>query len=237
MPSRSKSVMFRSRNSAEGFKAEVRRTVACGQGDDVLELFAGDGRMFAHRWNKAGAGATMDMELSCAERAARERPLWTVIKCDAETALRTGIWKTRAFTIIDVDCYGSPWKFLAALFLCRREMPDRWTLVLTDHYMIKRNLSREDKVLACQKPSTPEQYLSRVDALIARLIPGLKAERKTYKDGMCVQHVVTLTRSPKPAEPAVSDIPSRSGRQARSPSPSCIPRTACGKKRRQKRST
>lgn len=194
MPSTPKGAKFKSRNGHEGFKATVRRGVACGPDDDVLEVLAGDGRMFTHCWKSAGCGATMDIEISCCELAAKERTGWAVVKCNAETAMRSGIWRERAFTIVDVDCYGSPWKFVAAFFLCRRSMPDSWTLVLTDHYMLKRNLSHEDKVLGFRKPGSPEHYLDCVDRLLSRLAHGWNSDRKTYRDGVCVQHVVTLRR-------------------------------------------
>lgn len=158
--------------------------------------------MFAHVWRCAGSGATTDIEQSCASQAARERPAWTVLKCNVERALRGGVWKERLFSIIDVDCYGSPWRFLQGLFLHRRALADPCHLILTDHYMGNRNISHEDKTLGFRKPGTPDDYLARVDALLVKFISsqGWTYERKLYRDARAVQHLITLRRESAASE-------------------------------------
>lgn len=184
------------RNKHMAFKVKVRRLIPCGPSDDVFDMFAGDGEMFRRCWRAAGRGVTCDLEDSCLAIAAKERQTWTVLKVNVERALRAGIWKDRAFSIIDIDCYGSPWKFLANLFMNRRPLADPCWLVMTDNYMGNRNLSHEDLTLGYRKPGTPEQYLEAVDKLLEKLVvpQGWRHDRKLYRDGKCVQHLVKLSR-------------------------------------------
>ena len=113
-------------------------------------------------------------------------------------ALRGGLWVGRAFSIVDIDCYGSPWRFLAALF-CHgsRALTDPCVVVLTDNYMGNRNLSHEDLTLGFRKPGTPEDYLARVDDLLKLTVAaqGWSYDRKLYRDGKAVQHLVTLRQA------------------------------------------
>lgn len=185
------------RNKHASFKVAVRRLVPCGPSDDVLDVFAGDGLMFRHCWRHAGRGATCDLETNCVERAVPERPFWTVLEINAEKALRAGLWRERPFSIVDLDCYGSPWRFLAAFFSTRRALANPCRLVLTDHYMGNRNLSHEDRTLGYRKPGTPEDYLRCVDELLQKTAAaqGWSCSRKLYRDGKAVQHLVTLSRA------------------------------------------
>jgi len=186
------------RNKHSSFKTKVRRLIPCGPSDDVFDMFAGDGEMFRRCWRTAGRGVTCDLEDSCVNLAAQERPTWTVLKVNVERALRAALWKDRAFSIIDIDCYGSPWRFLANLFIYRRPLTDPCWLVLTDNYMSNRNLSHEDLTLCFRKPGSVDQYLRDVDKLLEKLVvpQGWRHDRKLYRDDRCVQHLVKLTRAP-----------------------------------------
>lgn len=181
--------------------------VPCGPSDDVFDMFAGDGLMYRSCWSSAGRGATCDLEESCCAVAAKERPAWTVLKVNVERALRFGLWKDRAFSIIDIDCYGSPWKFFAAMFARRRELADPCTIVLTDHYMWGRNLSHEDKTLGFRKPGTPDDYLKCLDGLLNKTVvaQGWRYDRKLYREARSVAHLITLRR---PAAESDSSAPS-----------------------------
>ena len=185
------------RNKHGEFKARVRRLVPLEPDSDVLELFAGDGVLYRAVWHAAGRGATCDLEDSCVRLAARERPHWTVLKANADRVLRGGLWLDRPFDVVDIDCYGSPWKFLAAFFCRPRALPPVCHLFLTDNYMINRNLSHEDLVLGFRKPGTTDEYLAAVDRLLEKLVApaGYRCDRKLYRQDRCVQHLVTLSRA------------------------------------------
>lgn len=187
---------MKKRNSHAVFKAGVRRLVEVSADDDVLDLFAGDGAMYRAIWDRAGSGATLDNDDACVARAAVERDRWTVLRCDAEKALRGGAWSWRPFSVVDVDCYGSPWRFVEALFACDRRLANGCSLVLTDHYMTCRNIGGEDKALRYKKPDTPEAYLRRVDWLLGRTAgaQGWTWTRRLFRDGKAVQHLIQLRR-------------------------------------------
>ena len=182
-------------NSKLTFKLKVRRLENCDQNDDVLDMFAGDGFIYRGCWNRTGRGATMDVEYLPAETAARERHGWSVVKVDAERALRSGIWRERVFSIVDIDCYGSPWRYLIALASATRTWPDQWVIVLTDGYMVHRNIAHEDKSLGWRKPGSTADYLTAVDKLVSTLFPRWNVVRKLYRDGNLVCHLMTLTRT------------------------------------------
>lgn len=184
-------------NKHRAFKAAVRRLVPCGPADDVLELFCGEGFMYADAWFKAGAGACMDNQTAAVDRAAWQRARWTVLQVGVEKALRFGVWRERAFSIVDIDCYGSPWKFLAQLFFRPRALAPVCHLILTDHYMAHRNISKEDATLLFRKPGSPEQYVRSVEALLEKLLPSLhyRWEHRFYRQEKMVQHVIRLERA------------------------------------------
>ena len=181
------------RNKHDAFKARVRGLIPVGASDDVLDLFAGDGLMFRRLWCRAGRGACCDKDRSCAELAARERNGWTVLRCDVDAALRAGLWRDRCFSVIDVDCYGSPWKFLAAMFSRPRELASPCTLILTDNYMSNRNISRDDYALGFRKPGTADEYLMAVDRMLAKALGGRDYDRRLYRQAKCVQHFITIS--------------------------------------------
>lgn len=185
------------KNKHAAFKVKVRRLVPCSSDDDVFDMFAGDGVMFRRCWSFASRGATCDLEESCVRQAAIERIGWSVLQVNVERGLRAGLWKDRAFSIIDVDCYGAPWKFLANLFMYRRPLANPCWLVLTDNYMIGRNLSHEDLILGFRKPGTVEDYLRCVDKLLEKTVAsqGWTCDRKLYREERCVQHLIKLTRA------------------------------------------
>ena len=208
MPSTPKGNGLQHRNKHGAFKARVRRElVPVTAADDVFDVFAGDGLMFAEAWRGAGRGATMDLEPACVARALRERPGWSVLRGNVERALRAGVWAGRPFSVVDVDCFGSPWRFVAGFFQHERALADPLKLVLTDNYMKNRNLSHEDKTLGYRKPDTVEGYLRRVDDLMARLVGarGWRWERGLYRQDACVQHVMTLTRQSPKSEAGAGD--------------------------------
>lgn len=198
---RSKTGQFR--NKRFGFKERVRRMIDCGPDDDVLDLFAGDGMMYRHCWERAKRGATVDVDDKCVRLAAMERPGWSVFKVDAIKALRGGIWVDRRFSVIDVDCFGAPWPFIEAMFSCGRNLSNDCRMVLTDHYMAKRNIASEEKTLGFRKPGTPEDYLRKVDEMLKRTVvsQGWNYDRSLYRDGSSVQHLILLTRSHKGGGP------------------------------------
>lgn len=178
-------------NTDVEIKVLVRREVAVGPEDDVLDLFAGEGAMYRAVWCRAGRGATMDLEERFCARAARERgPGWTVLLGNAERAFRGGLYRERAFSVVDIDCYGAPWKFVRALFAHARRRPR--AIVLTDNYMKHRNLSREDATLGFRKPGTVADYLAAVDRFLAATLPYPHA-RRTFRRGNRAQHLVTRT--------------------------------------------
>ena len=191
-------------NKHLSFKAKVRRFLNCTASDDVFDMFAGDGEMYRRCYGKAKSGVTCDLEDNCIERAAMDRPRWICLQVNVEKILRAGLWRDRPFSIIDIDCFGSPWKFFAGLFKFRRSLANPCRLVLTDNYMTHRNLSHEDLVLEFRKPGSPEEYLAAVDRLMKKTVvaQGWSYDRKLYRDGTCVNHLITMSR---PAAIAVGD--------------------------------
>jgi hypothetical protein len=200
------------RNSHAAFKIAVRRLVACTANDDVFDMFAGDGAMWRACWNVARRGVTCDLDESSVAVAARERPMWTVLKVNVERALRFGVWRQRPFSIIDIDTYGSPWSYFAALFGVSRLLANPCRLVLSDHYMGHRNIAYEDLALGFRRPGTPDNYLQCVDRLLEKTVgaQGWSYERKLYRDDKAVQHVFTLSRAADGETPAKSGRPKSS---------------------------
>lgn len=168
------------------------------QNDDVFDVLAGDGEMYRYCWHQSGGGVCLDKIEHCTSRAAMERPGWTVIRCDAHKVLRAGAWRRRPFSIVDVDVFGSPWRWLHELFRTRREIADPCRLILTDHYAHNRNISAEDSVLGFKKPGTHKDYEKCIDRLLAKMIGGpyeRKVDRLLFSDGKAVQHLITISSS------------------------------------------
>ena len=100
----------------------------------IFEGFAGEGRIYRGCW--AGySGMCIDIDKTKAGAAAVERPRWTCIAGDTEKALKAGI-ASAPFDVVDLDAYGSPWKFVAAYLGSVRQFAATTHLILTDGYMV-----------------------------------------------------------------------------------------------------
>lgn len=99
----------------------------------VLDVFAGEGLMWRRCWQRFH-GATLDVMAAKVRRAAKERQAWACYRGDALRALRAGWMGHVPWDVIDLDCYGSPWRFVRAWMLSPRARAERTVVILTDGY-------------------------------------------------------------------------------------------------------
>ena len=117
----------------------------------VLEGFAGEGRLWRSCWSGVN-GATIDLDVNKAQHAAEARKRWAVYHGDTEHVLQGGWMGHQVFDAVDLDAYGSPWKFLRAWFHGERKYAARTTIFLTDGYGHVRNVASVDR---CLFPGAP----------------------------------------------------------------------------------
>ena len=136
-------------NGAMEGKVRVRRTIAAAlpPGARILEGFAGEGAMYDAVWAAFPCGLAIDHARDKVRTAARRRPDWSVYAGDTERALSAGVGAAVPFDVVDLDAYGSPWKYVRAWLLSERARADRTTVVLTDGYMARASLSALDGTL------------------------------------------------------------------------------------------
>lgn len=136
----SKAFAGKQHNGSFGAKQLLRRQIReqAGEGARVLEGFAGEGRMYRGCWHGL-RGACIDIAEAKASAAARERPHWACYRADTEKALAAGLGSLQRWDVVDLDAYGSPWKFLRAYLTSRRLFAPVTHIVLTDGYMVQRN--------------------------------------------------------------------------------------------------
>lgn len=121
-------------NGSFSLKQALRERVAQRLAPDarILEVFAGEGRIYRACWARFPCGATMDLDEQKARAAARERPTWSVYSGNAMRALRAGWMGHVPFDVVDLDCWGAPWVFLQAMILSKRAWAPKTTVLLTD---------------------------------------------------------------------------------------------------------
>lgn len=172
-------------NSAWALKQAIRQRVADGlaDGSEVLEAFAGEGKMYRSVWRRF-RGACIDLDAKKAEAAACERPDWAVYMGDSIKALRGGWMAHRRFDVVDLDAYGEPWTAFGAWCDSSRARADVTSIVLTDGYFARRGLAGcrvlwgEGKARSCSREQYFEQarsfVKSRLDANGLALSRGLQ---------------------------------------------------------------
>lgn len=135
-------------NAALDGKLRVREVIADGLAPDALifEGFAGEGAIWRRCW-RPFRGVTIDWDRDKAKAAALARPTWAVYGGDTERALLCGLAAHVPFAVVDLDCYGSPWKYLRAWIASSRVRARVTSIVLTDGYMGRASLSALDGTL------------------------------------------------------------------------------------------
>jgi hypothetical protein len=170
----------------------------------VLEGFAGAGELYRTCWS-GWRGYCLDERDDVIRRAAIERPDWGCYQGDTERALRFGFMAHVPFGVVDLDCFGSPWRFLVAWLESDRERAETTRLFLTDGHMAKVGICATEKTLFPgltgdnMRGMSHEEYLQTVDMRLAEW--GEKAglsliRHRTIKDKNMRLHYLTAKRSP-----------------------------------------
>lgn len=135
-------------NTETHHKLAVRRRAAetLGEGDFILEAFAGSGEMYSALWHR-WAGFTMDKDLAKVTRAAKQRKRWGCYQGDTLRALEAGWLENIEFKLVDFDPYGEPWPALQAYFAGHLAFHSPWVAVCTDGYWSQRNLASKSRCL------------------------------------------------------------------------------------------
>jgi len=113
----------------------------------VLECFAGESWLYRQLWHKAASGATLDKDRNKVIRAAEERPGWACYAGDVKRVFGGPWFDWRAFDVVDIDAWGSPWPFLAAWAESSRARAIDTLVFLTDGYAGKVSLAARCKTL------------------------------------------------------------------------------------------
>jgi hypothetical protein len=184
-------------------RQRIRRKL--GPDARVLEGFAGEGRIFRACW--AGlAGVCFDEDRNKVTAAARERPGWTCYETETERALEYGL-APYPFDVVDLDPYGSPWRFVRAWATSDRGFADRTDLVLTDGYFGQSSLAAPNRLLFPEHAGSDARitisasfYLERVRARLDEWTDsnGLQVERirSSISRHMVFYHAVITRRAP-----------------------------------------
>ena len=171
----------------------------------VLEGFAGAGELYRTCWS-GWRGYCLDERDDVIRRAAIERPDWGCYQGDTERALRFGFMAHVPFGVVDLDCFGSPWRFLVAWLESDRERAETTRLFLTDGYCKNlRSVGCVDQTLfpgrrgsTNTKMEVPE-YLQTVDARLQEWGERASLEvvrHRTVKDRNMRLHYLTAKRLP-----------------------------------------
>lgn len=121
-------------NSTFEHKVALRRVAVkrAGVGALVLETHGGFGRIYERVYDRL-AGVVIEKDDKKAKHLAQQRPTWRVYQRDCGKALGAGLAADLAFSVIDLDPYGSPFDVLEAIFCGEpRNLAPRLQLVVND---------------------------------------------------------------------------------------------------------
>lgn len=186
-------------------KALLRKRVANALPDDarVLECHAGVGLMWRRVWHRFH-GVAIEQEEDLAQQAMAQRTAhgdrWTVYQGDSLRLIECGSFASLAFDAIDIDPFGSPWKWVKAWGTTERNRAPVEYLVLTDGYASRRALAAQDQTLFGKRPRQNiswEEYLDTIDQRLSEWFPGAEVSRASYRPGgmMMCHHLLRITRA------------------------------------------
>jgi len=183
-------------------KVRLRNRVLSWSGTavDVLETHGGFGRVYERTWYRATRGAVIEQEADKVEHLARQRPSWSVYEGDSLKALRAGLFRSRAFDIVDIDPFGSSLDYMAEMFAPERARPAAWWMVVNCGLRHTLELKQAWRVnalqdLAKRHGATADYFHRYLDAVqvLMREHAAKVGQRVAWFDGYYCGHAHQMT--------------------------------------------